>query len=136
MWPTCSLTSTRRLRKKTKINSTSKSSVDRPVGGAVKDIAIDAEGLGFDFRAGQIRNRVDIDSPPPRCFFRAVLPRHLAVEIDPAARYTLRCITASIMKIVILFQSTWAHQQLCIRKAGRAFSFRLQRAPLSGEQEP
>ena len=32
-------------------------------------------------------------------FFRAVLPRRYNAEMDPATRYTLRCISAKIMKI-------------------------------------
>ena len=44
-------------------------------GETVQDIAIGSEGLGFNFRAGQIGHSVANGSPPLRCFFGAVLLR-------------------------------------------------------------
>ena len=52
--------------------------IPRPVGVVVKDIAISAEGLEFDFLAGligQCRQR------PLRCFFVPVLSRRYAAKI-------------------------------------------------------
>ena len=46
-----------------------------PVGVVVRNIAISAGSLGFDFRAGQIGHNVANGTPPLRCFFGAVLPR-------------------------------------------------------------
>ena len=43
--------------------------------------------------------KLDALSPPLHRFFEAELPRCAAVEMDPAAHYTLRRDTASIMKI-------------------------------------
>ena len=48
---------------------------DRPLGVVAKDIVISAEGLGFDYRAGQIGHSVANGSPPLRCLFGAVLSR-------------------------------------------------------------
>ena len=41
----------------------------------IKDIAIDAEGLGFNSQAGQIGHSVANGSPPLRRFFGAALPK-------------------------------------------------------------
>ena len=41
----------------------------------VKDVAVDAEGLGLNSQDGQIRHTVANGSPPLRRFFGAVLPR-------------------------------------------------------------
>ena len=58
----------------------------------IKDIAIGAEGLGFNSRAGQIGQNVAKGSSP--------LPRFcVARALSPAARYTLRRNTTTIMKI-------------------------------------
>ena len=72
---------------------------DRPVSLVVKGTAVGAGGLGFNFRAGQIGHSVANGSPPLRCFFRAVLLRRLAVEMDPATRCKFRRNTASIIKL-------------------------------------
>ena len=45
------------------------------VGIVVTDIAIGAEGRGFDFRADLIGHTTANASPPLRYFFAAVLPR-------------------------------------------------------------
>ena len=47
--------------------------VHRPVAQLLKDIAVGAEGLWFDSRAGQIGRSVANGSSPLRCFFGAVL---------------------------------------------------------------
>ena len=44
-------------------------------GTAVRDIAIGAGGVRFEFRVGQIGHSVVNGSPPLRRFFGAVLPR-------------------------------------------------------------
>ena len=49
--------------------------VYRPVEVVVKDIAIGAVGLGFDYRAVQIEYSVAYGLPPLRRFFGAVSPR-------------------------------------------------------------
>ena len=50
-------------------------SLYRSVTVVMKDIVIDAEGLGIDSRSSYIGHSVTNGSPPLRCFFRAVLPR-------------------------------------------------------------
>ena len=71
----------------------------------VTDIAIGVGGLGFDYRAGQIRHSVANGSLPLRSFFEAVIddqafkPR----KMGPTTRYTRRRGTASMMKIWFLF---------------------------------
>ena len=72
-------------------------SLYRSVTIVMKDIVIDAEGLGIDFRSSYIGHSVTNSSPPLRCFFGAVLPRRLAAEMDPDTRYMLWNNTASIM---------------------------------------
>ena len=57
------------------------------------DIAIAAGGLGFKYRVGQIRGSV------ANGFLGVVLPKGHAAEMGPATRYTLRCNTASTIKI-------------------------------------
>ena len=44
-------------------------------GTGVRDIAIGAGGLGFNFRVGQILHSVASGSPPLRRYVRAGLPR-------------------------------------------------------------
>ena len=68
-----------------------------------EDIAIGAGSLWFESRVGQIEHSVANGSPPLRCFFRAVLPRHLVAEMGPATRYTLRRNNVSIMINEALF---------------------------------
>ena len=51
-------------------------------GAVIHDIAISAEGLGFDYPASQIRHNVANGSSSLRCFVRAVLPRRKAAEMD------------------------------------------------------
>ena len=52
-------------------------SIHRPVSLVAEDIAIDAGGLGFHSRVGQIVHIVPNGSPPLQCFLGAVLPRRL-----------------------------------------------------------
>ena len=49
----------------------------------VLHIAIDAGGLGFDSESGQIKHSIANISLPLRSFFRAVLPRRSAAEVNP-----------------------------------------------------
>ena len=51
------------------------------------------------FRGRSNGHSVANGSPPLRCFFVAVLPRHYTAEMDLATRCTLRHNTASTMKI-------------------------------------
>ena len=44
-------------------------------GVVVKDIAIGAGGIGFDYRAGEVGFSVTNDSTPLLCFIGAVLPK-------------------------------------------------------------
>ena len=53
----------------------------------LKLIVIGAGGMGFDSRAGQIGHSVAYGSPPLRRFFRAVLSRRYAAEMNPATCY-------------------------------------------------
>ena len=65
----------------------------------VKDIAISAGGRGFDCLAGQNGHDIGNGSPPLRCSFGAVLPRHYAVEMGLDTRYIFRRNTANVIKI-------------------------------------
>ena len=49
--------------------------LERSITSVVKRIAVDSRDLEFDSVSSQIGRSVAIDSPPLRCFFRAVLPR-------------------------------------------------------------
>ena len=60
-----------------------------------KDIAIGAEDLGFDSRAGQFGHSV----ANAEKFFGAVLPKREAADMGTATRYTLCCNAATITKI-------------------------------------
>ena len=65
----------------------------QPVGKVVKDIAIVAEDLGFDSRAGQIghcRHWLTV---------AAMLLRHYHAELSPVTRYELLRNTVSVMKM-------------------------------------
>ena len=54
----------------------------------LKDLAIDAEGLGFNSQAGQIKHSVANGSQPlRRFFFGAALPMRYAAGSGPATRY-------------------------------------------------
>ena len=57
--------------------------LSRPVGAVAKGIAIGAEGLGFDSRAGKIQRSVANGSPSLRHFFGAVLPQALSCGDEP-----------------------------------------------------
>ena len=65
----------------------------------VKDIAVGAGGLEFDYRPGQIRHSVANNVTPPQRYFGAMLLRRSTAETGPATRSTLRRNTASVMEI-------------------------------------
>ena len=53
----------------------------------LKDVAIDAEGLGLNSQAGQVGHSVANGSPPLWRFFGAALLRREAAGSGPATRY-------------------------------------------------
>ena len=69
--------------------------LNRPVGVVGKDIA--SVRKVFDSIPGLVKS--DALSPTARRFFRAVLPRSYAAEMDLATRNTLRRNTPNITKI-------------------------------------
>ena len=67
---------------------------NRLVSAVVEDIAVGSGGLGFDSRAGQIRLGVASST-----FLRSCVAQALSCGNEPAAHYTLRRSTASVVKI-------------------------------------
>ena len=64
-----------------------------------EDIAVGAEGVGFDSRVGQIEHSIANGSPLLLCFFEVMLLRRLAAGMDPVSRYSLGRNAATVMKI-------------------------------------
>ena len=69
----------------------------------LKHFAIDAEGVGLNFQAGQIGHSAANGSQPQRRFFEAALPRRLAenraLPLATTFRYNNEFNETSIIKI-------------------------------------